>query len=84
MHGKSLSITTDPQHRKKIKSIDRFGDQNRVNSSNFNATILKFSEKFDNKFLHVFTLSNMFPESHGFVAMPVTICIIDTCSNLPL
>ena len=24
----------------------------------------------------------MYPESHGFVAMPVTICIKNTCSNL--
>ena len=51
------------------------GDANRVNSSNFNFKTLKFSEKFDNSFSHVFIFGNMFPESHGFVAMPVTICI---------
>ena len=33
--------------------IKRFGDKNQVNSSNFNATILKFSEKFDHPFSHV-------------------------------
>ena len=26
----------------------------------------------------------MFPESHGFVAMTVTSCVKDTCSNLDL
>ena len=30
---------------------------NRDSSSNFNATILKFSEKFDHPFLHVFILN---------------------------
>ena len=45
---------------------------NLVNSSNFNATILKFSEKFDDLFSHVFIFVNMFTESHGFVVMPVT------------
>ena len=33
-------------------------------------------------FSHVFIFGNMFPESHGFVAMPVTRCIKDKCSNL--
>ena len=50
----------------------RFVDKNRVNSSNLYATILKFSEKFDHPFSHVFIFRNMFPESHGFVAVPVT------------
>ena len=45
---------------------------NRDISSNFNATILKFSEKFDHPFFHVFIFGNMFPESHGFVDVPVT------------
>ena len=52
--------------------IDRFVFKNRVNWSNFNGTILKFPEKFDNLFLHVFIFRNKFPESHCFVAMPVT------------
>ena len=64
--------------------IDRFGYENWVNSSNFNATILKFSEKFNYPFSHVFIFGNMFPESHGFVAMPVTSCIKDACPNLSL
>ena len=29
-------------------------------------------EKFDHPFSHVFIFGNVFPESHGFVAMPVT------------
>ena len=31
-----------------------------------------------------FIFVNMFPETHGFVAMPVTSCIKNTCSNLSL
>ena len=38
---------TGPQHRTKFKYIDVFGDKNQVNLSNFNATILIFSEKLD-------------------------------------
>ena len=45
---------------------------------------LKFSEKFDHPFSHVFIFRNMFPESHGFVAVPVTSCVKDTCTNLSL
>ena len=47
--------------------MDIFGDKNQVHSSNFNNTILKLTEKFDNLFSHVFIFGNMFPESHGFV-----------------
>ena len=71
-HGKSSSITTDPQQRTKLKQITvnrRLGDNNRVNASNFNATIFKFSEKFDHPFSHVFLFGNMFPESRGFVGI---------------
>ena len=32
----------------------------------------RFSKKFDHLFSHVFIFGNMFPESHGFVAMPAT------------
>ena len=81
----ALKIAFDhnkPKHLTKLKSIDRFGDKNQVNSSNFNATILKFSEKFDHPFSNVFIFENMFPESHVFVAMSVASCIKDTCSNL--
>ena len=69
----------------KVKTVNwSFGDKNRVNSSNFNAMILKFSEKFDHPFWHVFIFGNISLESHGFVAMPVTRRIIDTCSNISL
>ena len=57
---------------------------NRVNSSNLNATILKFSEKFEHPFSHVFIFGNKFSGSRGFVAMPVTSCVKDTYSNLSL
>ena len=54
----------------------------RNHSSDFVTTTVRFSEKFDHPFSHVFILGNMLPESHGFVAMPVTSCIKDTCSDL--
>ena len=58
----------------------------KLNSSNFNATILGFSEKFYYLFWHIFIFGNMFPASHGFVALQViNICIReDTCSNFPI
>ena len=55
---------------------------NRVNSSNFNATILKYSEKFHYPFLHGFIFGNLFPESDRFVTTPVTSCNKYTVSNL--
>ena len=61
---------------------DKFFDKNWVNSTNFNATIFKLTEKFDHQFSHVFIFGNMFPESHCFFAIPVTSCIKDSCSNL--
>ena len=43
---------------------------------------LKFTEKFEDRFSHVFIFGDMFPEIQGFVAMPVRSCIKDTCSNI--
>ena len=37
------------------------------------AMTLIFCENFDHLFSHVFVFGNMFPGSHGFVAVPVTI-----------
>ena len=86
MHGKSPSITTDPTpHKIKVKNcklIELVSDKNRVNSCNFNTKILKFSEKFDYQVARLFLFGNMLPQSHDFVAMLVTSCIKDTCSNL--
>ena len=67
---KRVLLMTSPRGtaHKKLKEIDRFGHENRVNSSNFNATILRFAEKF---YIHFRTVLH-FPESHGFVAVPVT------------
>ena len=81
MHGKSPSITTDPKIFTKLKKIERFGDANRVKTSHFYTITLKFSAQLDHTFSHVFLFGNMFPDCHGFVAMPVTSCIKDTCSN---
>ena len=55
-----------------------------LSRNNFNATILKFSEKFNHLFSHVSIFGNMFDENQGFIAMPVTSCIKDTCSILSL
>ena len=74
MHGKSPSITTDPRPYK-IKVNSKIGDKNRVNTSNFKAKIIKLSEKLNHPFKRVFIFGNTFPESHGFVAMPVSSCI---------
>ena len=57
---------------------------NWVNSNNFITRTLRFSEKFGHPFSNVYIFGNMFPESHGFVAMPVTSSIEDTWSNLSL
>ena len=35
--------------------------------TNFNATTLRFVEKFDHQFSHVFLFGNIFHKSHGFV-----------------
>ena len=70
----STSLRTSTPYKMKVndcKLID-FGDKNRVNSSNFNVSIFKFSEKFEDPFSHVVIFRNKFPESHGFVAVPVT------------
>ena len=32
---------------------------------------LRFSEKLDHEFLHDFIFGNMFPKSHGYIAVPV-------------
>ena len=32
----------------------------------------RFEQKFGHPFSHVFIFGNMFPEIHGFVAVPVT------------
>ena len=52
--------------------------------SNLNAMIPKFSEKFDHPFSHVCIFENIFPEGHGFGALPVTSRFIVTYSNLSL
>ena len=46
--------------------------------------IYQVSEKFGYPFSHYFIFGSMIPESRGFVAMSVTSCITDTCSNLSL
>ena len=57
---------------KKLKKIYRFGQCELSNSSNFNDTTLRFAEKFDRSFSHVFIFGNMFRESHDFISVPVT------------
>ena len=70
-----IIVTTTPNtvqiEVKNCKLID-FVDKNRVISTTFNYTILKFSEKLDAPFSHVLEFGNMFPETHGFDSVPVT------------
>ena len=74
MMGCARKISLDRnghQHHTKLKSIDRFGIGRiaiRVILCNFMATTLRYSVKFG-PFSHVFIFGNMFPGSHGFVAM---------------
>ena len=71
----SLKISTSQRTKNSVqnKKNDWFGEKNRVNLSNIKETILlKFPEKFDQPFSPVFTLGNMFPESHVFVGVSVT------------
>ena len=58
MHGKSPSITTHPNTvQNTIKLIDLAITVELT--SNFNAMTLKFSDKFDNPFSHVFIIGNV-------------------------
>ena len=79
-----LPHRTHTQYKIKVNNCKLIDLVIRINWSNFNAGILKFSEKFDDPFSQFFLFVNMFLESHGFVAMPVTSCIKDACSNLSL
>ena len=71
VHAKSRSITsTSTPYKFKGNWWIRWA--NWVNSSNFNVKAFRFSGKLDHPFSHSFKFGNMFPESYGFVAMPVT------------
>ena len=59
--------------------MDKFGDENRVNSSKFNPKIHKFFKKFGHRISLVCIFVSIFPESDDFVAMPVEIKI-----NVPI
>ena len=41
------------------------------------------TEKFDHPISYALIFENVFLESHGLAAMPVTSCIKDTCSIYP-
>ena len=59
----SQRIFNTVQNESKLIDLVNFSDKNRVYSSNFNATILKFSEKFYHQFSHFLIFVNIFPES---------------------
>ena len=59
---KDANITTDPQHRTKLKQITR---------AILMPRFLFFLKKFYHPFMHVCIFGNMFPESHGFVSVQV-------------
>ena len=44
---------------------------NRINSGNYSVATLKFAEKFDHLFSHIFIFSNIFAQSNGFDAVTV-------------
>ena len=50
-----------------------FGNSDRINSVNFNATTLKLAEKFYRPFSHLFIFRNIFAQGHGFDAVTVAI-----------
>ena len=78
MNGKSSSIKrTTTQCKIKVNNCKLIDVIIRIELTQ--AMILNFSEKFDHPFSHVFIFANMFPESHGFVVMPVTSSIKNTC-----
>ena len=47
-------------------------NENRINSGIFDATTLKFFEKFDHTFSRMFLFGNAFAQGHGFDAVTVT------------
>ena len=57
-----------PQDRPKLNQINLMM---RIELTQI-ATTLRFSDKFDHPFWHVFIIGDMFLESYGFVAEPVT------------
>ena len=79
--GWALKIDFDHNGAHTVQNckLIRFFVNNRVNSINFNATILNFFKNFDHTFSHVFYLVTCFLRI--FVAMPVISCIKDTFSN---
>lgn len=47
-------VTCGGMASKIFKNINEFGKANRINSGNFNATTVKFAEKFGNPSSHLF------------------------------
>ena len=60
VHGKSPSITMDPITVQNESRLIDFFNPNFVNSRNFFATTLRFSEKFDQPFSHILMFGNTF------------------------
>ena len=82
VQGKSPSIKTDPntvQNYSKFTHLVMRIDLTRTILSPQLSDFMKNSAIY---FSHVFIFSTMFPKSLGFVAMPGTSCIKDTCSTL--
>ena len=78
----NLPVTTDPNTVQNYsKLIDLV-----IRIELTRAILMPRSSNFLRNFIIYFRMflfyGNMFSESHGFVAMPVTSCIKDTCSNL--
>ena len=63
-------ITTNKNESELIDFVKRI----ELTSAILSPQTLRFAEKFEHQFLHVFIFGNKFPENYGFVVMPVTSC----------
>ena len=55
-----------------IEKNEWFGNENRINAGNFNATALKLADKLNHPLSHLSIYENKFVQGHGFAAVTVT------------
>ena len=59
-------------HLRYSRKLIGFATQIQFNYVNFNATTLKFDEKLNTPFSHLFLFGNIFSQDHSFDAVTVT------------
>ena len=64
-------VTHEAMTRNYVHENHLFGISIRINLSNFNATTMKVSEKFDNPFSHCSYSATYLHKGHGFEAVAV-------------